>query len=81
MILSVEISEKSFGNKNLIKDIKFSVDDGEKVGIIGGNGVGKSTLVKMLVDILKPDAGSVKWAEKAQLGYFAQDHEEDFAQD
>ena len=49
--------------------------------MIGGNGVGKSTLMKLLVGAIKPDAGSVKWAEKAQLGYFAQDHEEDFSED
>lgn len=49
--------------------------------VIGGNGVGKSTLLKMLAGVLNPDSGRVKWAEKAQIGYFAQDHEADFVDD
>jgi ATPase subunit of ABC transporter with duplicated ATPase domains len=48
MILSVDISEKSFGSKSLFSRINFSIDDGEKVGIIGRNGVGKSTLFNIL---------------------------------
>ena len=48
MILSVEITEKSFGNKQLLQNIKFSIDEGEKVGLIGRNGIGKSTLFGIL---------------------------------
>jgi ATPase component of ABC transporter with duplicated ATPase domains len=48
MILSVEITEKSFGNKQLLQNIKFSIDEGEKVGLIGRNGIGKSTLFSIL---------------------------------
>ena len=49
MILSVEITEKSFGNKQLLQNIKFSIDEGEKVGLIGRNGIGKSTLFGILL--------------------------------
>ena len=49
MILSVEIAEKSFGNKQLLQNIKFSIDEGEKVGLIGRNGIGKSTLFSILL--------------------------------
>ena len=49
MILSVEITEKSFGNKQLLQNIKFSIDEGEKVGLIGRNGIGKSTLFSILL--------------------------------
>jgi ATPase subunit of ABC transporter with duplicated ATPase domains len=68
---------KSF-DKPLIQNLNLIFEAGQKLAVIGGNGVGKSTLMKMLVGALKPDAGNVKWAEKAELGYFAQDHEEDF---
>ncbi len=49
MILSAEITEKSFGNKQLLQNIKFSIDEGEKVGLIGRNGIGKSTLFGILL--------------------------------
>lgn len=68
---------KSF-DKPLIQGLSLIFEAGQKLAVIGGNGVGKSTLMKMLVGVLKPDAGAVKWAEKAEPGYFAQDHEEDF---
>ena len=48
-ILNVEISEKSFGNKQLLSAVKFSVDEREKVGVIGRNGIGKSTLFSILL--------------------------------
>ena len=49
MILSVEITEKSFDNKQLLQNVKFSIDEGEKVGLIGRNGIGKSTLFSILL--------------------------------
>ena len=48
MIADIHITEKSFGDKTLMKNVKFSVDDGEKVGVVGRNGVGKSTLFGIL---------------------------------
>ncbi|GHD56407.1 ABC-F family ATPase [Jeongeupia chitinilytica] len=71
---------KSF-DKPLIQSLSLIFEAGQKLAVIGGNGVGKSTLMKLLVGALKPDAGTVKWAEKATIGYFAQDHEEDFEED
>lgn len=71
---------KSF-DQPLIQNLDFIFEAGQKLAVIGGNGVGKSTLMKMLVGVLSPDAGTIKWAEKAEPGYFAQDHEEDFAED
>lgn len=59
MILSAEITEKSFGNKNLLSEVKFSVDAGEKVGIIGRNGIGKSTLFGILRGADKDFAGGI----------------------
>ncbi|XZG71175.1 ABC-F family ATPase [Chitinibacteraceae bacterium HSL-7] len=71
---------KSF-DAPLIQNLSLIFEAGQKLAVIGGNGVGKSTLMKMLVNQLGPDAGYIKWAEKATIGYFAQDHEEDFAKD
>ncbi len=48
MLLDVNITEKSFGSKSLMNDVRFSVNDGEKIGLIGRNGVGKSTLLRIL---------------------------------
>lgn len=54
---------------------------GEKIAILGANGVGKSTMLKTLVGELQPDNGTVKWSENAQIGYYAQDHEYEFEND
>lgn len=59
---------------------KFNIDieAGEKVAIIGPNGIGKTTLLRCLAGDLELDMGTVKWAEKARLGYFPQDHASEF---
>ncbi|GAB7215035.1 hypothetical protein OS42_16460 [Dickeya oryzae] len=54
------------------------VEVGEKVAILGTNGIGKSTLLKTLVGELEPESGLVKWSENARIGYYAQDHEYEF---
>ena len=59
MILSVEITEKSFGNKQLLQNVKFSIDEGEKVGLIGRNGIGKSTLFGILLGCDQDFSGEV----------------------
>jgi ATPase subunit of ABC transporter with duplicated ATPase domains len=80
--LAVEIENLTFGyeaDKPIIKDFTYTVDAGDKIAIIGENGVGKTTLLKLLAGELTPQRGQIKWAEKAKLGYFAQDHATDFA--
>ncbi|WP_205437770.1 ABC-F family ATPase [Edwardsiella tarda] len=72
---------KGFDNGPLFSGLKLLLEAGEKVAVLGTNGVGKSTLLKTLVGDLTPDAGSVKWAENAQIGYYAQDHEYEFDQE
>lgn len=74
MIADIHITEKSFGNKNLIKDIKFSVDDGEKVGIIGRNGVGKSTLFGILTGADKDYTGDIIYKKGTTVVATAQEH-------
>ncbi|UCQ12183.1 ABC-F family ATPase [Edwardsiella tarda] len=72
---------KGFDNDPLFSGLKLLLEAGEKVAVLGTNGVGKSTLLKTLVGDLTPDAGTVKWAENAQIGYYAQDHEYEFEQE
>ncbi|MEX1058635.1 MAG: ABC-F family ATPase, partial [Natronospirillum sp.] len=63
----------------LFTDFSMQVEAGERIAIIGPNGAGKTTLLRCLYGDLAPDQGTVKWAEQAEIGYFAQDHAEDFA--
>ena len=62
----------------IFQDIDLMVEVGERIAIIGPNGIGKTTLLRCLAKDLSPDSGFVKWSENASLGYFAQDHGEDF---
>ena len=80
--LAVEVKSlsKSY-DKPLIKGLDLVIEAGEKLAIIGPNGIGKTTLLRCLWGDLKPDYGTVKWAEKARPGYCAQDHAADFAAD
>ncbi|MGH8409942.1 MAG: ABC-F family ATPase, partial [Pseudomonas sp.] len=74
----VDRMAKGFDGKTLFKDFSFQVEAGERVAIIGPNGIGKTTLLRTLVNELTPDAGTVKWTDAAELGYYAQDHASDF---
>jgi ATPase subunit of ABC transporter with duplicated ATPase domains len=67
------------GGKRFFGQSSFTINAGDRIAVIGENGVGKSTLLKLLVGELKPSQGSVKWAEKARPGYYAQDHAAEFA--
>ncbi|MDV6341180.1 ABC-F family ATPase [Nitrosomonas sp. Is35] len=68
-------------DKPLFKDLSLSIEAGEKVAIIGPNGIGKTTLLRCLAGDLAPDSGEIKWTDKARPGYFPQDHAADFAED
>ncbi|HUK65329.1 MAG TPA: ATP-binding cassette domain-containing protein [Anaeromyxobacteraceae bacterium] len=71
--LTVEGISKSYGRREIIRPFSALVTRGEKIAIIGKNGVGKSTLVKTLVGELSPDSGTVKWGHQAAPGYLPQD--------
>ncbi len=70
---------KRFADLKLFEDLDLTIEVGSRVAIIGPNGIGKTTLVRCLVGDLAADTGSVRWAEHAQVGYFAQDHSADFS--
>jgi ATPase subunit of ABC transporter with duplicated ATPase domains len=79
--VTVEKLSKAFDDTLLFKNFSFTVEAGERVAIIGPNGIGKTSLLRMLVGELPADAGSVKWTESAEVGYYAQDHAHDFEVD
>jgi len=73
------INKMSHGYDELLyKNINFMIEAGEKVAIIGENGIGKSTLLSIIAKIIKANEGSIKWAEKAKVGFFEQDHKKEF---
>lgn len=74
MIADVHITDKSFGDKQLMSDVKFSVNDGEKVGLVGRNGVGKSTLFGMLAGADSDYRGSVVFRRGSTIVATAQEH-------
>ncbi|MDP1557784.1 MAG: ABC-F family ATPase [Nitrosomonas sp.] len=80
LAVTVKDISKSFPGmgKPLLDKLSINIGAGEKVAIIGPNGIGKTTLLRCLVGDLALDSGHVKWAEKAHIGYFAQDHATDF---
>jgi ATPase subunit of ABC transporter with duplicated ATPase domains len=80
-ILEIENLSKGYDKAPLFKDFRLMVEVGEKLAILGTNGVGKTTLIKTLVGDLAPDTGSIKWSENANIGYYAQDHASDFETD
>lgn len=79
--LVVEKLTKGFDDGPLFKNLNLMVEVGEKVAILGTNGIGKSTLLKTLMGEYAADEGQIKWSENANIGYYAQDHEYEFEQD
>ena len=77
LAVSAEKVNKSY-DEPVIKNFNAMIEAGQKVAIIGANGVGKTTLLRMLADDIKPDSGEIKWAENADMGYMAQDVSDQF---
>ncbi len=73
--------EKSYGENRVLHGVDLQVRRGDRLAIIGPNGIGKSTLLKILVGELEPDAGEVEWGYATQPGYFAQDHHEQLGEE
>jgi ATPase subunit of ABC transporter with duplicated ATPase domains len=81
---AVTIEELSFtypgSDVKVLNNINFNVEAGERIAIIGANGVGKTTLMRVLAGELQPTAGTVTWVESAKVGYMPQDPQADFAE-
>ncbi|MGI6001215.1 MAG: ribosomal protection-like ABC-F family protein, partial [Candidatus Merdisoma sp.] len=73
-VLTVEHLAKAFGSLNLFSDLNFSIKRGERVALIGNNGTGKTTILKILNGLLDADKGSFTLGAKVQIGYYDQEH-------
>ena len=73
-VLSVKELKKSFNSLLLFKDLNFEIKRGERVAIIGKNGTGKTTILKIINGILEADNGIIKLGSKVQIGYYDQEH-------
>ena len=73
-VLTVEGLSKSFDNLHLFSDISFEIKRGEHVALIGDNGTGKTTILKIINDIISADAGTVKLGTNVHIGYYDQEH-------
>ncbi|MCP5205891.1 MAG: ABC-F family ATPase [Hahellaceae bacterium] len=80
LALEVKGLAKSY-DEELFSGLNLMVEVGERIAVIGPNGIGKTTLLKCLVGDTALTKGTVKWSENAQIGYYAQDHASDFAED
>ena len=73
-VLHVEHLCKSFGSLTLFDDLNFDIKKGERVAIIGSNGTGKTTILKILNRVLPPDGGTFSLGSRVQIGYYDQEH-------
>ena len=79
--LKVDNLSKTFGDKRVLHNLSFELERGDRMAIIGPNGVGKSTLLKIIMDKLALDQGEFEWGHEAKPGYFAQDYHDDLQGD
>ena len=72
MLLTVENLNLTFDKKRLFKDASFRILNGEKIGVVGSNGVGKTTLINILCGKIIPDSGKIEFDKKIKVGYLDQ---------
>lgn len=77
-VLTISGIKKAFNENEVLHGVDLLVQRGDRLAIMGPNGIGKSTLLKIAMGKLAADAGEVEWGYETHPGYFAQDHEEDF---
>lgn len=75
-VLEVAELQKYYGDLRVLAGLSFVVNRGDRIAVIGPNGVGKSTLIKILVGALEADGGSLKWGHECDIGYLPQNHRE-----
>jgi ATPase subunit of ABC transporter with duplicated ATPase domains len=74
-VLKVRGVKKAFGSNEVLHGVDFTVTRGDRLVIMGPNGIGKSTLLRIVMNDLAADSGSVEWGHGTEPGYFAQDHD------
>ena len=80
LALEVEALGKTY-DEVLFKDLNLMVEVGERIAIIGPNGIGKTTLLQCLTKNIPSSTGLIKWSENSEIGYYAQDHAHEFEND
>jgi ATPase subunit of ABC transporter with duplicated ATPase domains len=75
-VLEVKDLTKKYEDLTVLNKINFTIDVGERIAILGANGIGKTTLINCLVDESKKDSGDINWSLNANIGFFAQDADE-----
>ena len=73
-VLSIEGLSKAFGDNRLFENVSFEIKKGEKVALIGNNGTGKTTILKIINHIIEADAGKVRLGANVEIGYYDQEH-------
>jgi len=81
LALEVEKLGHGFDGETLFDDFSFMIEAGQRIAVIGENGTGKTTMLKCLMNELSANSGTIKWAENANIGYYAQDHAHEFEED
>ncbi|AEB76233.1 ABC-F family ATP-binding cassette domain-containing protein [Clostridium botulinum] len=74
-VIGIEGLNKTYEDRNLINDFSYIFTPGDRVGIIGKNGMGKSTLLNIIIDKIKADSGNIDIGETVKIGYFSQEYE------
>lgn len=79
-VLRIKGIRKAFDDNEVLHGVDLLVQRGDRLAIMGPNGIGKSTLLKIIMNDLAPDEGEIEWGYETHPGYFAQDHKDDFNQ-
>ncbi len=79
LAVSTDKLGKSYGDAKVFRDVSINIEAGQRVAVVGANGIGKTTLLRSIVGDLDVDHGTVKWAENAEVAYMPQDHGDIFA--
>jgi len=74
LAVSTDKLSKSYGDTKVFRDVSINIEAGQRVAVVGANGIGKTTLLRSIIGDLEVDHGSVKWAENAEVAYMPQDH-------
>jgi ATPase subunit of ABC transporter with duplicated ATPase domains len=74
LAFGVDKLSKSYGDRKVFRDVSLTIEAGQRVAVVGTNGIGKTTLLRSIMGELEVDHGTVKWAENAEVAYMPQDH-------
>ncbi|HMA62685.1 MAG TPA: ABC-F family ATP-binding cassette domain-containing protein [bacterium] len=75
-IVYIDSLNKSYGDKQVLQNLNLKIKRGDRIAILGPNGIGKTTLLKILIGELEKDSGKIDWGQNISYGYYAQDHSE-----